>query len=96
MSLFWNLVNRNSVKHGGNREVGRRRNTKIITTNDLYLNIEADKEGKRRPFFSTDDLDGDGKLYLDYLERRKQRKNKKKNTKGYGIPNIGSSDIWGR
>lgn len=31
-------------------------------------------KGKRRPYFSTNDLDQNGKLDKDYIENRKRRK----------------------
>lgn len=50
-------------------------------------------KAKRRPYLSTNDLDVSGKLYPDYLNRRKERK-EKKDEKGYGIPDVGTDDIW--
>lgn len=60
----------------------------------IHDDIKIGKPGKKLNFITTDDLNVNGKLPVDYLERRKQRKKEKENGKGYGIPTSGIDDIW--
>lgn len=86
-----------SVGHGADDETLRRLGVRV--QRDKWGKVVYIKETKRRPFFTTNDLDSSGKLPSNYKELRERRKKKREAEKRkgscVGIPTSGIRDIWG-